>query len=129
MITEDFCPDNTNLKNTKLDTEIDEDTLVQLDGLLQWTDAKIKSVTKLSAISHWSQSHVFLSASLAHVSNIQNSPGPPLSLKNNVVQQIAAAKLASVDHLMFSKNMHKFLDMLLHLVAIMSTAALWSQNL
>ncbi|PPQ91549.1 hypothetical protein CVT25_008668 [Psilocybe cyanescens] len=115
-ITEDFGPNNTNLKNTELDTEINEDTLVQLDGLLQWMDAKIKISTK-------SQSHVFSSASLEHVSNIQISPGPPLSLKDDVVQQTAAAKLASTDHLMSSKNMHKFLDMLLHLVAKPSEAS------
>lgn len=46
-ITEDFGPNNTNLKNTELDTEINEDTLVQLDGLLQWMDAKIKISTKV----------------------------------------------------------------------------------
>jgi hypothetical protein len=68
-------------------------------------------------ISRQSQSHAFSSASLANVSDVQISQGSPLSLKNDVVQRIAAAKLAGADHFMSSKNMHQFLDMLLRLVA------------
>lgn len=39
--------DNTDLESIELDTEIDEDALAQLDGLLQWMDSKIKSATKV----------------------------------------------------------------------------------
>ncbi|PPQ94305.1 hypothetical protein CVT25_004962 [Psilocybe cyanescens] len=115
-ITEDVGPDKTNPESIELDTEIDEDALAQLDGLLQWMDSKIKIATK-------SQSHAFSSTSLAHVSDVQISPGPPLFLKDDVAQRVATAKLASTDHLMSSENMHKFLDMLLHLVAKPSEAS------
>ena len=73
----------------------------------------------LLAISNFTlgQSHTFLSASLSLVSNIQITKGPPLSLKDDVAQHIDAARLAGTDHIMSSSNMHKFLDILLHLVA------------
>lgn len=46
-ITEDVGPDKTNPESIELDTEIDEDALAQLDGLLQWMDSKIKIATKV----------------------------------------------------------------------------------
>jgi len=46
--TEDLVePNNSNLESIELDMEIDEDVLVQLDGLLKWMDCKIESMKKL----------------------------------------------------------------------------------
>ena len=50
------------------------------------------------------------------MSDIQITAGP-LSLKDDVVQRVDAARMAGADHFMSSRNMHQFLDMLLRLVA------------
>lgn len=112
--TEDLGPDDSNLESVELDMEIDADALAQLDGILQWMNSKIKSTKK---------SHAFSSASSALVSDIQITQGPPLSLKDDVAQRVDAARLAGADHIMSSRNMHKFLDMLLRLVARPSEAS------
>ncbi|KAF8966663.1 hypothetical protein BDZ97DRAFT_1657425, partial [Flammula alnicola] len=46
-----------------------------------------------------------------------------LSLKDDVAERVNAARLAGADHFMSSMNMHKFLDMLLCLVARPSEAS------
>ncbi|KIJ06761.1 hypothetical protein PAXINDRAFT_182629, partial [Paxillus involutus ATCC 200175] len=110
-------PDDSNLESVELDMEIDKDALAQLDGLLEWMNSKIKSTKKEG------QSHAFSSASSTLVSDIQITGGRPLSLKRDVAQRIGAARLAGADHFMSSMNMHKFLDMLLSLVAKPSEAS------
>ncbi|KIJ98357.1 hypothetical protein K443DRAFT_123702 [Laccaria amethystina LaAM-08-1] len=97
--TEDiFDPNDNDLESVELDIEIDKDALAQLDDILQWMDSKIRTAKKITA-------------------------GPPLSLKDDVTQRVAAARLIGADHFMSSSNMHKFLDMLLRLVARPSEAS------
>ena len=43
-ITEDVDPNNESID---LDTEIDEDALAQLNGLIKWMDSKINSTTRV----------------------------------------------------------------------------------
>ncbi|KAK2460199.1 hypothetical protein APHAL10511_007790 [Amanita phalloides] len=113
--TEDVVePDDSNLESVELDMEIDKDALAQLDGLLEWMDSKITSTKK---------SHTFSSASSTLVNDIQITAGSLLSLKHDVAQRVDAARLAGADHFMSSRNMHKFLDMLLHLVTRPSEAS------
>jgi len=69
------------------------------------------------------KSHAFSSASSTLVSDIQITEGPPLSLKDDVAQRVDAARLVGADHFMSSRNMHKFLDMLLPLVPRPSEAS------
>ena len=46
-VTESDSDIPENVDNPKLDVDIDQDALAQLDGLLQWMDSKIKSTTKV----------------------------------------------------------------------------------
>lgn len=46
--TEDIVePNDSNLESVKLDMEIAKDALMQLDGLLEWMNSKIKSTKKV----------------------------------------------------------------------------------
>ncbi|KAG5649608.1 hypothetical protein H0H81_002860, partial [Sphagnurus paluster] len=110
--TED--PDDNNLESVEVDIEIDKDALAQLDDILQWMNSKINTAKK---------SHPSSTANSTLVSDIQITEGPPLSLKNDVTQRVAAARLTGADHFMSSSNLHKFLDMLLRLVARPSEAS------
>lgn len=51
------------------------------------------------------------------MSDIEITEGRPLVLKEGSSNRVEASKLAGADHFMSSRNMHMFLDMLLHLVA------------
>ncbi|KAF8798599.1 hypothetical protein BYT27DRAFT_7264729 [Phlegmacium glaucopus] len=99
---------DSNLESVGLDME--KDALAQLDGVLEWMDPNLKD-------------HAFSSASSTLVSDIQITAGPPLPLKDDLAQRVSAARLVGADHFMSSTNMHKFLDMLLRLVARPSEAS------
>ncbi|KAF8809241.1 hypothetical protein BYT27DRAFT_7187940 [Phlegmacium glaucopus] len=98
----------------ELDTEIDQDALAQLDGLLQWMDSKMKFTTK---------SHTFSSIQWGVISGIQVSQGPLLYLKSDLQQRVADTRLTGANHFMSSPNLHRFLNMLLRLVARPSKAS------
>jgi hypothetical protein len=51
------------------------------------------------------------------LSDIQLSPGPLLYLKSDCKQRVLDTRSAGADHFMSSVNLHRFLNMLLRLVA------------
>jgi len=116
-ITTETEPDNDILEgidNPELYVEIDQDALLQLDGLLQWMNSKIKSTNK---------SYKFSSIQSDILGDIQLSPGPLLYLKSDWRQRVADTRLSGADHFMSSANLHRFLNMLLRLVARPSEAS------